>query len=235
MGKRITARKRGRGTLRYRAPIYTTRYEYPAIEKSQSQGKIIDITHERGKSAPVSTIQFENGKTVMLPAPMGIRVNDEVTLNSKSIDQQGSILPLSQIPDGTSIFAIEKNPGSGPIFCRAAGAFAKVVGRIGEQVIIEFPSKKQKTMHPQCRASIGVVAGAGRKEKPIIKAGKRYYMMKAKNKLYPVVSAVCKNARDHPFGSGRGKHIGKPKNAPRNAPPGRNVGLISARRSGRRR
>jgi len=59
--------------------------------------------------------------------------------------------------------------------------------------------------------------------------------MKAKNKLYQRVSGVAMNAVDHPFGSGRGRHIGKSKVAPRNAPPGRNVGLIRARRTGRKR
>ena len=41
------------------------------------------------------------------------------------------------------------------------------------------------------------------------------------------------NAVDHPFGSGRGRHIGKPKTAPRWAPAGRNVGLIKAKKTGR--
>ena len=56
-----------------------------------------------------------------------------------------------------------------------------------------------------------------------------------KNKLYPKTSGVAMNAVDHPFGSGRGRHVGKPKTPPRNAPPGRNIGLIRARRTGRKR
>jgi large subunit ribosomal protein L2 len=59
--------------------------------------------------------------------------------------------------------------------------------------------------------------------------------MKAHNKLYPITSGVAMNAVDHPFGSGRGRHVGKPKTAPKNAPPGRNVGMIGARRTGRKR
>ena len=59
--------------------------------------------------------------------------------------------------------------------------------------------------------------------------------MRAKGKLYPLTSGVAMNAVDHPFGSGRGRHIGKPKNAPRFAPPGRNVGSIRARRMGKKR
>ena len=69
----------------------------------------------------------------------------------------------------------------------------------------------------------------------MLKAGKHYHAMKARNKLYPVTSGVAMNAVDHPFGSGRGRHVGKPKTPPKNAPPGRNVGLIRARRTGRKR
>ena len=98
-----------------------------------------------------------------------------------------------------------------------------------------MPSKQQKTFLPNCRATIGVLAGSGRVDKPFVKAGKKFHAMKAKNKLYPKTSGVAMNAVDHPFGSGRGRHIGKPKTPPRNAPAGRNVGLIRAKRTGRKR
>jgi len=67
------------------------------------------------------------------------------------------------------------------------------------------------------------------------KAGKNYHAMHARNKLYPRTSGVAMNAVDHPFGSGRGRHVGKPKTPPRGAPPGRNVGLIRSRRTGRKK
>ena len=59
--------------------------------------------------------------------------------------------------------------------------------------------------------------------------------MHARGKLYPRTSGVAMNAVDHPFGSGRGRHIGKAKTPPRGAPAGRNVGSIRARRTGRAR
>ncbi|MFH1585325.1 MAG: 50S ribosomal protein L2, partial [archaeon] len=46
--------------------------------------------------------------------------------------------------------------------------------------------------------------------------------------------AVKMNAIDHPFGSGRGKNP-KSKVAKRNAPPGRKVGLIRPKRTGKRK
>ena len=61
-----------------------------------------------------------------------------------------------------------------------------------------------------------------------------WHMMKARNKLWPRTSAVKMNVVDHPFGSGRGKRI-KSKIAKRNAPPGRKVGLLRPRRTGRKK
>ena len=58
--------------------------------------------------------------------------------------------------------------------------------------------------------------------------------MQARNKLYPRTSAVSMNAVDHPFGSGRGSHAGNPTIAPRFAPPGRKVGKLRPRRTGKR-
>jgi large subunit ribosomal protein L2 len=42
------------------------------------------------------------------------------------------------------------------------------------------------------------------------------------------------NVIDHPFGGGNRKHPGKPTTVSRNAPPGRKVGHIAARRTGKR-
>ncbi len=97
-----------------------------------------------------------------------------------------------------------------------------------------MPSKKEKMFNLKCRATIGVIAGAGRMEKPIVKAGKKHYMKKAKNKLWPRTSAVKVNVIDHPFGSGRGKNP-KSKIAKRNAPPGKKVGHIRPRKTGKKR
>ena len=95
-------------------------------------------------------------------------------------------------------------------------------------------NKKEKKFNVNCRATIGKAAGSGRLDKPILKAGKQYHIKKSKSKLWPRTSAVKMNAIDHPFGSGRGKRV-KSKIAKRNAPPGRKVGLLRPRRTGKRK
>jgi large subunit ribosomal protein L2 len=100
---------------------------------------------------------------------------------------------------------------------------------------VQLPSSKTKRFLPDCRATIGIIAGSGRKEKPFLKAGTRHYAMKAKNKLYPSVSGTSMNSVDHPFGGSSSAHKGRPTQAARNAPPGRKVGKIAPKRTGRKK
>uniref|UniRef100_A0AAZ3SF89 Large ribosomal subunit protein uL2 n=1 Tax=Oncorhynchus tshawytscha TaxID=74940 RepID=A0AAZ3SF89_ONCTS len=84
-------------------------------------------------------------------------------------------------------------------------------------------------------SSSGVVAGGGRIDKPILKAGRAYHKYKAKRNSWPRVRGVAMNPVEHPFGGGNHQHIGKPSTIRRDAPAGRKVGLIAARRTGRLR
>lgn len=241
MGKRLITQRRGRGTSTYKSPSFRfigkiTHRPYDKEEKeSVIQGKVIDFIHCPGHTAPLAAVEFENGDRGFIFAHEGMFTNQKITSGEKSKPQKGNTLPLKNAPIGADIYNIESKAGDGGKFMRAAGSSAKVISKSKTTVTIKFPSKKEKQLNPECRATIGIVAGGGRTEKPVVKAGKKHHMMKAKNKLYPRTSGVAMNAVDHPFGSGRGRHIGKPKVAPRHAPPGRNVGLIRPKRTGKRK
>nr|AJS13356.1 50S ribosomal protein L2P [uncultured archaeon] len=235
MGKNLIQQRRGRGTPRYLAPSHRYHYEltYPST-KQPLKGIIKDLVHHQAHSAPLAIIENENKESICIPAPQKIRVGDEVFYNTEGKLSPGSIQLLSEIPEGTQIYNIERVPNNNPCFCRSAGSLAKLISRSKEYVIVQLPSKKETRLNPGCRATIGEIAGSGKLEKPILKAGKRHHMMKARNKLYPQVSGVAMNAVDHPFGSGRGRHKGKPTIAPKYAPAGRKVGMLRARRTGRK-
>ena len=167
-------------------------------------------------------------------APEGIRVGDIVNSGEEAGIKPGHIMPLKAIPEGTAIFNIESQPGDGGKFVRTSGTFAKLVGRMGNKVAIKLPSGKTKEFNPESRACIGIIAGSGRLEKPFLKAGKKYHAMRAKNKLYPKVQGTSMNALSHPFGGSSSHTKGRPTQAPRNAPPGRKVGKLAPRRTGKR-
>ncbi|MFP4112682.1 MAG: 50S ribosomal protein L2 [Candidatus Woesearchaeota archaeon] len=235
MGKNLIQQARGKGSPRYRAPSF--RYRGKAQHKSFGQkthkGKVVDFVRCPGHSAPLAQIEFEDGELCLMIAPEGVKVGEFVTTGNESGNNRGNTLALSQIPEGTQVYNLEAVPGDGGKFVRSSGTFAKVVSQFEDKVLVMLPSKKKKFFNPGCRATIGVVAGGGRTEKPIVKAGKKHYMMKAKNKLYPKVSGNAQNAVDHPFGNSRSLRKSKAKPAPHNAPPGRKVGMIRPRHTGR--
>ncbi len=238
MGKRIIQRRRGTGSPVYRSSShkYKADVKYKKYDKNESlvRGKIIDIIKCPGHTAPLVKVLYDNNEELFLIAPANIRVNDQVESGLNSSLNTGNTLPLKSIPEGTLIYNLESFPGDGGKYCRAAGTFAKILSSTAESVLIELPSKKQRKFLPECRATIGIVAGHGRKDKPFVKAGKRMHYMRARNKLYPRTSGVAMNALNHPYGSGRGRHHSKIKVVGRGTPPGRKVGKVAARRTGRK-
>ncbi|MDP7506019.1 MAG: 50S ribosomal protein L2 [Candidatus Woesearchaeota archaeon] len=236
MGKNLIQQRRGRGTPTYRSLKHKSKGKTGMVSLTDQivEGKIIDIVDCPSHSAPLLRVKYEAEEKISI-APEGVKVGDYISTGKSVAVKLGNTLPLSQIPDGTFIYNIEKNPGDGGKFVKSSGGFAKIVSKMADKVIVMLPSKKQKEFKLNCRASIGIVAGGGRPEKPFLKAGNKYYAMKAKNKLYPHVSGVSMNAVDHPFGGSSSSHKGIPTQSGRNDPPGRKVGMLSPRSTGRKK
>jgi len=237
VGKNLIQQARGKGGPTYRAPSfrYKGKASYFIASKGKLNAKIIDIIKCAGHSAPLTVLEHENKIRNLMIAPEGIKVGQVVEYGEKIAAENGNMLLLKDIPEGALVYNIEGQPGDGGKFVRSSGAFARIIAKIKNKVVVQLPSKKQKEFNPNCRATIGIIAGSGRKEKPFLKAGKRFYAMRAKNKLWPSISGTSQNAVDHPFGGSSSAHKGKPTIAPKNAPPGRKVGAIHPRRMGRKK
>lgn len=235
MGKNLIQQARGKGGPRYRAPSFRYKGESKLRSDKIANGEIIDIIHCPGHNSPLMEIKYDDGKLGLLQAPEGICVGDTVNIGEDVSIKAGNALPLNNIPEGTSVYNIENNPGDGGRFVRSSGGFAKIVTKLKDKVIVKLPSNKNKTFRPECRAIIGIIAGSGRTEKPFLKAGNRYYKMKAKNKLWPQTSGTSMNSVDHPFGGSSSSNKGRPTQSARNDPPGRKVGKIAPSRTGRKK
>lgn len=233
MGKRIISQARGHGSLTYQARkrAFIYKIKYPM---SEGEAEILSIIHSAAHSAPLLKLKL-NKEIFYNPAFNGAVVGQKIAIGAVATAAEGNILLLKQVPLGARVYNIENNPGDGGKMVRVAGASALVFKR-GEHntVTLLMSNKKEIKVSGDCRVTLGVIAGEGRIFKPFIKAGAKFYKMKARNKLWPRTSAVKMNAVDHPFGSGRGKRI-KSKIAKRNAPPGARVGHIRPRRTGRRK
>ena len=73
---------------------------------------------------------------------------------------------------------------------------------------IKLPSGSKKVLDSRCRATVGVIAGGGRIDKPLLKAGRAYHKYKVKRNCWPKVRGVAMNPVEHPFGGGNHQHIG---------------------------
>ena len=234
MGKRIISQARGHGGPRYRVrkKAFLHKIKYPMLN---GEGEVLKFVHSGGHSAPLLKIRINN-EIFFNPSAEGMYEGQKVSIGKEN--GVGSIVKLKDVPTKTEVYNIEINPGDGGKLIRTAGSFATIVKKTKDKVTLLLPSKKEKDFSGDCRASIGIIAGSGRIDKPVMKAGRMFYIKKTKSKLWPRTSAVKMNAIDHPFGSGRGKNLthgnlGKiPK---RNAPPGAKVGSIRARRTGKRK
>ena len=234
MGKRIISQARGHGGPRYRVrkKAFLHKIQYPMLN---GEGEVLKFVHSGGHSAPLLKIRINN-EIFFNPSAEGMYEGQKVSIGKEN--GVGSIVELKDVPTKTEVYNIEINPGDGGKLIRTAGSFATIVKKTKDKVTLLLPSKKEKDFSGDCRASIGIIAGSGRIDKPVMKAGRMFYIKKTKSKLWPRTSAVKMNAIDHPFGSGRGKNLthgnlGKiPK---RNAPPGAKVGSIRARRTGKRK
>ena len=232
MGKRIIQQARGKGSSTYRVSKKAFKYRLQYPPRMIGTAKVLKLVNSSAHSAPLAKVQFEK-QIFFIPAFNGMVEGQQIQLGGKEV-QKGNIMALKDLPVKTRIYCIESRPGDGGRFIKTGGSFATVNRKMGQEVFILMPSKKEKKMNGNCRAIVGEIAGSGRVDKPVLKAGKKHHIKKAKSKLWPRTSALKVNAIDHPFGSGRGKNP-KSKIAKRNSPPGAKVGLLRPRGTGKRK
>jgi large subunit ribosomal protein L2 len=243
MGKRIIAQRKGKGSPTFKAPShrYKGNLEHVRVDKDETVSGIIkEIMHDPARSAPIACIRMEKGKQIeerFVIVPEGVGEGDEVAYGESAAIKTGNTLPLRCIPEGITICNVEARPNDGGKFARASGNCATLLAHEQEtgKTLVVMPSGRKKWISSDCFATIGVVAGGGRTEKPFVKAGKKYHKMKTRAAKYPTVRGVAMNPVDHPFGGGGHQHVGKPKTPGRSAPPGRKVGSIAAKRTGRKK
>ncbi|HYB07041.1 MAG TPA: 50S ribosomal protein L2 [Nitrososphaerales archaeon] len=238
MGKRILQRRRGKAGIQFRAPskgkVAPVRYPKIGVE-SEGNATVTAILDERGRSAPLAQLRLDGERYTYLPAVAGMSVGQQVSLGPSAHVHDGNVMPLSKVPEGTRVCNIELRPGDGGRLVRASGTSAVLFSKANGRAIVKLPSGKSILVSDGCRATIGEVAGGGRMEKPFLTAGARHHAMRAAGRVYPRMRGIAMAVVYHPFGGGRHQHPGKSTSTSRNAPPGRKVGLIAPRKTGRKR
>jgi large subunit ribosomal protein L8e len=247
MGRVIRAQRKGAGSIftshthRRKGPARFRSLDY-AERNGYIKGVVSDVVHDSGRGAPLLKVtfrhpfRFKHQKERFIAAE-GMYSGQFVYCGKKATLSIGNVLPLRSVPEGAVVCNVEHRMGDRGAFARASGDYAIVVSHNPDNgtTRIKLPSGSKKIVPSGCRAMIGQVAGGGRTEKPMLKAGNAYHKYKVKRNSWPKVRGVAMNPVEHPHGGGNHQHIGHASTVRRDAPPGKKVGLIAARRTGRLR
>merc|ERR1712031_66821 len=247
MGRVIRGQRKGRGSIfkshnrcrqgaaKLRVLDYGERYGFV-------KGVVKDIVHDPGRGAPLIKANFHNARTYKLekqlfPAVEGSYTGQFIYCGKNAQLIVGNTLPVMSMPDGAVIYNVETRPGDRGVIARCSGDYCTIIAHDVEKARtkIRLPSGAKKWVQHTCRATIGIVAGGGRLDKPMLKAGRAYHKYRVKRNCWPKVRGCAMNPVEHPHGGGNHQHVGHPTTTARACVPGQKVGLIAARRTGQRK
>ncbi|KAF9764045.1 60S ribosomal protein L8 [Nosema granulosis] len=232
MGKVIRKLREEKKKLRRNHELSTAKY--PAISEL-TEGVVVDLVHERGRGAPLAHIKF-NGETFSMVATEGMFTGQKILIGDNAPIQNGNITKLKNVPEGVAVHSVEYDYTDGGCVAMTGGCFSLVVNhkRESNETVLKLPSGLKKTFGGESRCVVGLVSGGGIKEKPLLKASVAYFKAKAHGTKFPKVRCVAMNPVDHKWGGGNHQHIGRPSTISKKAPYAQQIGLVGARRTGRR-
>lgn len=190
----ITSRHRGGGHKRLYRQIDFQRRKVGVV------AKVATIEYDPNRNARIALLHYQDGEKGYILYPRGLRCGERVLADSDAPISIGNVLPLKNIPLGTSIHNIELFPGGGGQLVRAAGSSAQLIAKEGPFVTIRLPSGEIRLVSKDCWATIGEVGNPDANNLTTGKAGKQRWLG-----LRPKVRGVAKNPVDHPHGGGEGR------------------------------
>lgn len=189
---RITTRHRGGGARKF----------YRLVDFKLESGLTAVIEHieyDPNRSARIARIKDNRGEYHYILASQGMQVGQTIASGEEAPIENGNRLPLKSIPVGSTIHAIELQPGHGAQLVRSAGNGAQLAAKEGEYAQVRLPSGEVRLISVECTASIGVVGNEQHQNIKIGKAGRSRH-----KGIRPSVRGVVMNATDHPHGGGDG-------------------------------
>ncbi len=198
---KITVRHNGGGNRqKYRI------IDFKRNTKDGIVGTVIGIEYDPNRTANIALISYADGSKAYILAPTGLTDGMKIMSGEAAEARIGNCLPLSKIPVGAEIHAIELIPGKGAQMVRSAGNAAQLMAKEGKYATLRLPSGEMRMVPIECRATMGVVGNGDHNLINLGKAGRKRHMG-----IRPTVRGSVMNPNDHPHGGGEGKApVGRP-------------------------
>ena len=199
---RITVRHRGGGVKRH----------YRLLNHKLAPGLTVtveEIEYDPNRSARIARVKDQFGLYHYILADTSMQKGKVIVSGEDAPIESSNRMPLSRIPVGTQIYAIEITPGKGAQMVRSAGVKAQLMAKEGDYAQVRLPSGEVRRFRIEATAAIGVVGNVQHQNVKIGSAGRN-----RRKGIRPGVRGVVMNAADHPHGGGDGGRHGTGK-APR--------------------
>ena len=199
----------GKITVRHQGGGNRQKYRIIDFKRNSKDGipaTVIGIEYDPNRTANIALIAYADGEKAYILAPNGLTDGMKVMNGPEAEARVGNCLPLSKIPVGTNVHAIELIPGKGARMVRSAGNAAQLMAKEGKYATLRLPSGEMRMVPVECRATIGVVGNGDHNLINLGKAGRKRHMG-----WRPTVRGSVMNPNDHPHGGGEGKApVGRP-------------------------
>jgi large subunit ribosomal protein L2 len=201
---RITVRHRGGGVKRH----------YRLVNHKLAPGLVTtieEIEYDPNRSARIARVKDQFDQYHYILADTSMFKGKVVSSGADAPIESSNRIPLSKIPIGSQIYAIEITPGKGAQMVRSAGTTAQLMAKEGDYAQVRLPSGEVRRFRQEATAAIGVVGNIQHQNVKIGSAGRN-----RRKSIRPGVRGVVMNAVDHPHGGGDGgRHgTGKPPQTP---------------------
>lgn len=171
--------------------------------KTGIPARVAAVEYDPNRSANIALLHYVDGEKRYILCPNGLSVGDTVESGPGAEIRVGNALPITDIPLGTQLHAVELKPGKGAQMVRSAGTSAQLMAKEGKMATLRLPSGEMRMVHLDCMATIGQVGNWEHENQRIGKAGRSRWLGKRPN-----VRGVAMNPVDHPMGGGEGRSSG---------------------------
>ena len=200
--KKKAGRSHGKISVRHQGGGHKRRYRIVDFRQNKFDipGVIKSIEKDPNRSALIALVAYVDGEKRYILATEKMRAGQTVISGENAPIEDGSRLPLKNIPPGTIICNIEMKVGKGGQIVRSAGTQATLMALDGVMAQVKLTSSEIRLVNKECYATIGQVSNFEHSAVTIGKAGRARHMNKR-----PAVRGSAMNPVDHPHGGGEGR------------------------------